>query len=315
MNKYIKYGFIGFIALVISLLVATCQKEEIMPQMASNEVSEVARMISYPTTRMLYLNDYKNSIISHIGDTAWENKKIKYLVSKSFNKVAVYNIDGVSSLTGSNGTRIRSFVSRLHANNIKVDVVFSNASFCTSTLNTYQNGSTVSQRFDGIRWENEYYHNAGYFGAFKSQLPVAYNWAKAQNPKLTVSWYGSWLSTDYSWNYQFKELIKYNDVIVFHDYRVAPQWSYMKPRADSAAKAYKDLITSGIKTQGSKLSSGAIASAESSFSGPYFGSHTYINFYTDVYNQHNTSLLVNENFIDITEIDVFADSQYSIIQP
>lgn len=277
-----------------------------------------ARMITTPSRVGMYISD----VHSHLSDTAWLNAKIQYLKREGFNRLMIYSIDNATYLTGSNATKLRNFTSNLHANGIKMDIVFSKAATCTTTINTYYNGCSSSQKPDGIRWEKEYYQQTGGFLGFKAELPVAYNWAKSKSPQLDVSYYMPWLSNDCTWRYQFTELLKYNDYLEFHMYRIVPQWSYVRTRMDSAGAAWKAMIQAGLKPTGSKMRAGIIASAEdpkfgssNTFSGIWFQTHTINDFWNAVLAQHNTNLLVNENYVDIRYIDVFSCKYFQKARP
>ncbi len=279
-----------------------------------------ARMIVAPTRTGMYISD----LHSHLSDPVWLDAKIKYYKAQGFNRMMIYNIDGTTYLTGSNATKLRTFTSDLHANGILMDIVISKASTCTTTVNTYINGCSGTNRPDGVRWEKEYYQQSGGFLGFRAELPVVYNWAKSKSPALDVSYYMPWTSNDCSQRTQFTDLCKYTDYIQFHDYRVSPSWSYVRTRMDSAAAAWKALVLSGAKPAGSKLRAGIIASAEdpkygapstSVFSGIWFETHSLIQYWNAVLSQHNANVLTNEAYIDVRYIDIFSDKYYKQIKP
>jgi hypothetical protein len=207
-------------------------------------------------------------------------------VANGLNTLSFYGLKSIVSQS-SKFTQLANFLSRCSQNGITnrvyVTVYYagSNNSSDSTYIKNYNNSrSSASEKITGINMEWEWWNGATSWSTYDNTLKAYYNWTRRQSPVMTNEVYFGWFKnpTNIPATMAY-ELVKYCDRILLHDYRVAPDVSYMKSRMDYLGQA----AISQAKIEKIVV----LFSIEPSFMGPYCTTHTFDAAYQSIVTQYN----------------------------
>jgi len=282
--------------LLCAILNTSCEKENLVASQTTQGTSDDVNPgenfrtgdfvsttnIDNPATHKGMYIDGANTII---GNTTKENALINYAVNKGINSFAFYGLKSVIS-SSSNYSKVASFLSRCNQSgitNFVYVVVYYPGSvngLDTTYIRKYNNSrSSTSEKFDGVNLEWEFWNGATTWTTYLSTLKSYYNWTRKVSPNLCNEVYFGWFNNPSTIPQTMAdELVTYCDRILLHDYRTAPQVSYMESRMDYLGLAAID------QSKTKKII--VLFSAESEFMGPYYTTHSFNTAYQEIVTQY-----------------------------
>jgi len=288
--------------LLCSFLNTSCEKEYLIDdqvqessaeEIVNSHTSSSMRLgdetsitnIDNPATHRGMYIDGSNTII---GNTTKENELITYAANKGINSFAFYGLKSVIS-SSSNYSKIASFLSRCSQNgitNFVYVVVYYPGSINgldTTYIRKYNNSrSSSSEKFDGVNLEWEFWNGSTTWATYLTTMKSFYNWTRAVSPNLCNEVYIGWFNNPSTIPQTMaNEIVRYCDRILLHDYRVSPQASYMESRMSYLGLAALD------QEKTKKII--VLFSAESSFMGPYYSTHSFNDAYQTIASQYTNA--------------------------
>lgn len=301
MKIYLFYLFC--LLTLISLLFVNCNKNNDAftdVQLSSNNVN--LRMNIVPTYKGMYVDNF----FLIYGDTAKENKLLRYCQKYSYNALTIYDLDIVFNGTKNNYPALSKFIKKARTQyGIKeiVAVRETGSQFTNSTNNYNISRVDTNERFTGFNLEKEWWNNACTFTTYSSYLKTMYTVAQASTPKLKSETYIGWFANPTGQDVkQATKLITYTNRILVHDYRTAPDFLYLEDRLTALNTAAKNLN----KTVDIII----IFSAEPVFMQNYYKTNTLNDAYNALYQQYLLSTIDKSN-INIIGYQIFC---YTFIQ-
>ncbi len=257
---------------------------------------------------------YVDNADAIIGNATSENNLINYAVSNGINAFELYGLKNLIK-SSANYAKVRSFLSKCSQNGIthRVNVIVYYPGSINSSDSTYvrkynSSCTSSSQKITGINMEWEWWNSATTWATYDLTLKSYYNWTRTVSPQLTNEVYFGWFKNPIGIEMtQATDLVKYCDRILLHDYRTAPDVAYMKSRMDYLGQA--------ALNQGSPEKIIVLFSAESSFMGPYYSSHTYDDAYQSIASQYSSVSFSGKSGVRIYGWAVFKYSKAKLYRP
>jgi hypothetical protein len=297
--------------LVCALMNTSCEKENTPaplqePASAGNSTSGTfsgARLGDQITSTSVdnpatYKGMYVDGANNIIGNVTKENNLINYAVNKGFNGFAFYGLRSVI-YSSANYSKMASFLSRCAQNgitNFVYVVVYYPGSINgsdTTYIRKYNNSrSNSAEKFTGVNLEWEWWNGATSWTTYLATLKTYYNWTRKVSPNLSNEIYFGWFNNPSTMpNTMANELVRYCDRIVLHDYRTAPDVGYMKSRMEYLGQA--------AISQGKVKKIIVLFSAEGSFMGPYYSTHSFNDAYQSIVSQYTNMSFTGQSGLRI----------------
>jgi len=243
---------------------------------------------------------YISGLKSLAGVKASEDALITNLNKYKMNTIYWYSIDGAVDASVTNlFKRIRK--------ETKVTDIGATASSANTFLNTrlkWNAQHTDSADYNSFNYEFEPWNAADKAAAWLTNVSYLQQTRKdiGNLPIKLTDYFGWW--TDPSMINAPDTLAKYLDFCLIHDYRVKPDFAYMKTRCDNLNTAFKKLGKIGKVRP--------IGSAEPSFLGPWLSQgHTLDEWYSLLYKDfkaQNYSNIIMDGYVFFTLDFVIANS-------
>jgi len=309
---------------ILCVFIYACHKEDLNTYREKENTDQNYTSFRLNLAPPSYRGVYVDNFHLIVGDTAKENKLLRWCKKYNFNAISTYDNETVFQ-NGLN-TKLAKFIKKSKTSTYGIVSVASVRGYyqefspnkTTNGVNNYSsvyynnNRIDTLEKFNTFNLENEWWNATNEIVAFvdySKTLKYMYSKAKLANhlPLVKSELYIGWLTTGYQ-KYQVGVLIDNTDRILVHDYEIQPSFSYLKSRLDT--------LGSVAKTKNKIVNVIIIFSAESlpknNFMGPYYSTHTFQEPYEDIVNQYylSTTFTKYGSNINIIGYQVFT---YSII--
>lgn len=261
----------------------------------------------------LYKGIYVDGFQSILGDSTQENNLLNWCNQQGFNAISLNELNLVFD-KGQN-TQLAAFIKKARINYGIQGVAAVRGSSANFKQNANYDASRVdlNERFNVYNLENEWWNNGPScnFNCYTTILQTMQQKADASYPKIIKEAYIGWFQNPNKPANQAATLVQNLDRLLVHDYRTAPDFTYMQDRLSYIGQAANnknkvfDIIT--------------IFSAEQNFMGNYFSStgqnKSFDDAYNDLLTQFNASTFAGKSNIRMAGYQVFAYSFASAARP
>ena len=189
----------------------------------------------------VYTGLYVDNFFLIYGDTAKENKLLRYCNKFGYNALTLYDMNIVLSKS-SNFPKIAKFIRKARTQyNIKyiAAVKETNTPFNTA-ITSYNNTYTNSlDRFDYFNLEKEWWNFACKFSTYNTTyLKKMYSLGRTYTPIINSETYIGWFENPMNQDlYQATEIIKSTNRILVHLYTSTPDYNFVSDRLDVLNRA------------------------------------------------------------------------------
>lgn len=213
---------------VCSLLVfaITCRKPEIEPSVVAAAIPPAREISVIPQS---YAGTYVDKFDLIVGRASAEDSLLNWASAQGFNTLTLYSLNTVLTTT-SLASKLPDFIAKSHSRGFLVTAVCGGQT-SLDRIHLYNSNQTdLNKRFNAYNLELEWWNGAASFATYSQVLSSMRAKAKALSPALAAEVYIGWLKPVDSALAQADTLVKYCDRILVHDYRLAPDFNYMKDR-------------------------------------------------------------------------------------
>jgi len=297
-----------FLLLLLSSLFATAQVHDTTVSIThdSTYTVRVTVAVTHDSTYKvgspidsIWRGVYISGLSSIAGVKAKEDIVVNGLSKYKFKHTFFYSIDGA------NDANVTKFFTRIRKETgADIGATASSANTFINTRLKWNAQHGDSADYNAFNFEYEPWRAADVASAWATNVTYLQQTRKALTglPVLLTDYYG-WFNNPPMNTQTPDTLVKYLDYGLFHDYRVAPDWGYLKGRIDAMNVA--------AKKAGKIFTWRMIISAEPSFSQNWLKTHSLDDFYKAVYSQfaaQHYSNLVLDGYLVFT-LDFFLASQ------
>jgi len=281
--------------LCLSLLFITCDRNKDILSTVNITATD-SKQNNYENAKLssvAYSGLYVDNFFLIYGDTAKENKLLRYCTKYGFNAITLYDMNIVIAKT-SNHPKVAKFIRKARTQyNIQyiAAVKETNTPFNTNITTYNAKYTNVLDRFDYFNLEKEWWNYACNFTTYNnSYLKKMYTLGRSYSPTIKSETYIGWFENPLNQDlYQATEIIRSTDRILVHDYELQPSYSYVEDRLDVLNRAAINLN----KTVNIVI----IFSAEPVFMQNYYKTHTLTDTYDNFMVQYNLKPKSNINII------------------
>lgn len=273
---------------------------------------------TYPNDRVnaivdLYKGLYVDGFQSILGDSAQENKLLKWCNQKGFNAISLHELNII--FANGQDAQLANFIKKARIDYGIQEVSAVRGSSANFNQNATYDASRadLNERFNVYNLENEWWNNGSScnFNCYTTILQTMQQKADAAYPKIIKEAYIGWFQNPNKPANQAATLVLNLDRLLIHDYRTAPDFAYLQERLSYIGQAAKnknkvfDIIT--------------IFSAEQIFMGNYFSLTGQNKSFDDAYNtlltQFNASTFTGKSNISMVGYQVYTYSLAAEARP
>jgi hypothetical protein len=281
-----------------------------------NSIEESVKSTSKNSSRITtttYKGLYVDQFNTILGDTTQENNLLRWCNKYGFNAISLYDLNTI--LGNSRDNQLASFIKKARTQYSIAQVAAVRATTANFTQNATYDASRVdlNERFNVYNLENEWWNNGAScnFTCYTTILQAMKQKAKAANPAIVTEAYIGWFQNPTKPAQQAPVLITNLDRLLIHDYRVAPDFVYMKDRLSYIGQA--------AQSKGKVFDIIVLFSAESAFMGNYFSitgqNKTFDDAYTELVNQYNASTFTGKANVRLIGYQIFTYSLAKSARP
>lgn len=303
MKKYL-------IIIIVALFQFSCTKEPnninddvIVESIQTNVENKIQ---STPTYKGIYYDNF----MYEVGDTAKENKFLRYCKKYNLTTISLYDLESILWDT-KNYSKTSRFIrkARVYYGIKRVTAVIGDSSSAINMIGKYHsNYKDTLKCFNAINLELEWWNNACSWSVYKLQLSSIQKWTKNQKTKIGCETYIGWYSNPSGIDSLMADFLdKKCDRILVHDYEAQPGFFYTKDRIDWIGRCSKYLN----KVQEVIV----IFSAEPNFSGPYFHNNLFLAGYSSYVTGYKSTSFKGKNYMNITGYQIFDYGYAKSVRP